>query len=215
MPLLKTYYLTQIASEWLLVKICEHMAWNPFIRNGALTIISRNYKKCIATEWNRLTRHLSLSGLAWRQGIHTNKHHLDRYNLYSNSWFCPWWEFPLLQSYQASQDAGEQWWPRKEMFRKNKRGTQINKDGQRGLIWRQKSDRNISSSLFCQKQKRKTMMQVTVDPTLAMEVEVEVSRDPSCGRIIQPCWVDKHLNYGYVRWNADTMHKPTWTQLWI
>ena len=73
MPLLKTYYLTQIASEWLLVKICEHMAWNPFIRNGAITIISRNYKKCIATEWNRLTRHLSLSGLAWRQawGIHT------------------------------------------------------------------------------------------------------------------------------------------------
>jgi len=31
------------------------------------------------------------------------------------------------------------------------------------------------------------VMQVTVDPTLAMEVEVEVSRDPSCGRIIQPC----------------------------
>ena len=146
-----------------------------------------------------------------RTCIHTNKHHLYHYNLYSNSWFCPWWEFPLLQSYQASQDAGEQWWPRKEMFRKNKRGTQINKDGQRGRIWRQKSDRNISSSLSCQMQKRETAMQVRVDPTLC-----NGSRGQSGSFMWQnnnPTMLSRQALK--LRWNADTMHKPTWTQLWI
>lgn len=49
-------------------------------------------------------------------------------------------------------------------------------------------------------------------PTIAMETEA--SQDHSCGIIIQKCWLDEHLNYGNIGWNADTMHMPTWNRLW-
>lgn len=49
-------------------------------------------------------------------------------------------------------------------------------------------------------------------PIIAMETEA--SQDHSCGIIIQKCWLDEHLNYGNIGWNADTMHMPTWNRLW-
>lgn len=142
---------------------------------------------------NSLTRHLSPSGPAWH------------YNLYSNFivLFMSWWDFRLhviIWSIlrwlkKEKKDINNKWWP-----------------DRLDLMPEIGSEHNLQP-FFVRRRKKETTKQFRVDPTIAMEVEV--SQDPSWGRIIQPCWVDKHLNYENKRWNADTMHKPTWTQLCI
>jgi hypothetical protein len=79
----------------------------------------------------------------------------------------------------------------------------------KGWIWDQKSDRETKSPAILSE---KENVAVQSWPIIAMEIEA--SQDPSCGIIIQKCWLDEHLNYGNIGWNADTMHMPTWTRLW-